>query len=50
MTLLCCRSGTRAVTKRTIQMSDGIKSEYENKIFFENTFLAQIKKKYVREI
>lgn len=27
-----------------IQMSDGTKSEYENKIFFENTFLAQIKK------
>ena len=27
------------------QMSDNTKSEYENKIFSENTFLAQIKKK-----
>lgn len=27
-----------------IQMSDNTKSEYENKIFSENTFLAQIKK------
>lgn len=31
-----------------IQMSDDTKSEYENKIFSENTFLAQIKKNVCR--
>lgn len=30
-------------------MSDNTKSEYENKIFSENTFLAQIKKNVCRE-
>lgn len=31
-------------------MSDNTKSEYENKIFSENTFLAQIKKNVCRDL
>lgn len=39
------REGRSCLNEAHLQMSDNTKSEYENKIFSENTFLAQIKKK-----